>query len=245
VLDLRLHIVVPVYNEKDNIGRCLDEIEKWVRSPHDVSIVYDFDEDNTLPAARAWSEAHREVEVRFVRNDLGRGVVYAIKKGLQSVQDGAALVVMADNSDDLGTVERMLALLGEGYDLVCGSRYMRGGAQIGGPWLKGFLSRMAGLSLHLLTGINTHDVSNSFKMYSAELLRNVDIESTGGFEVGLEILVKCFMRGGRITEVPTVWRDRTAGESRFRLWKWMPNYLKWYGMAIWHHWVGRYLRRPE
>lgn len=229
---MKLHIIVPVYNEKDNIARTLDEIETNVRTPHDVTVVYDFDEDNTLPVAREWHERNAHVELELLRNDLGRGVVYAIKKGLSQVRDGAALVMMADLSDDLRTVDDMVARVASGYDVVCGSRYMRGGRQIGGPRFKKFLSRMAGLTLHLLTGIPTRDITNSYKMYSARLLERIVIESQGGFEIGLEILVKCFVGGGRITEVPTIWRDRTAGESRFKLWQWLPHYLKWYFFAI-------------
>lgn len=229
-----LHVVIPVYNEAANIRRTLDELAAAVHAPHDVTIVYDFDEDDTLPPVRLWAAEHPEARVRLLRNDLGRGVAYAIRKGLRSVTDGAALVVMADMADDLRVVDAMAAKMDEGCDVVCGSRYMPGGRQIGGPWLKGMLSRLAGWSLYLLTGIPTHDVTNSFKMYSARLLQSVEIESTGGFEIGLEILVKCFARGGRIAEVPSTWRDRTAGASRFRLWQWLPHYLRWYFYALRH-----------
>jgi dolichol-phosphate mannosyltransferase len=141
-------------------------------------------------------------------------------------------VVMADLSDDLRAVEPMHRLLQEGYDVVCGSRYMSGGRQLGGPPLKTFLSRLAGKSLHLLTRLPTHDVTNSFKMYRASFLRSLTLESTGGFEIGMEIVVKAFVRGRPIAEVPSTWTDRVAGKSRFRLWKWLPNYLRWYAYAF-------------
>lgn len=229
---MKVHIIIPVYNEKDNIRQTLDEIEHAVSTSHDITIVYDFPEDNTLPVASRWHGAHADVDLRLLENDRGPGVVHAIKKGLAEVSDGAALVVMADLSDDLRAVDSMAERIAAGYDVVCGSRYMAGGRQVGGQPFKKFLSRLAGLSLHLLTGIATHDITNSFKMYSARLLGSIVIESRGGFEVGLEILVKCFAGGGRITEVPSVWRDRTAGESRFRLWRWLPHYLKWYLYAL-------------
>lgn len=233
-----LHVVIPVYNEKDNIKRTLADIERRVRSPHDVTIVYDFEEDDTLPAAREYAASEPSLDLRFLRNDLGRGVVNALRKGLQAHADGHVLVTMADGSDDLRNVDAMVALMDQGYDVVCGSRYMRGGRQVGGPLLKRVLSRLAGLSLHWLTGIATHDVTNSFKMYATRLLREIEIESQGGFEVGLEILVKCFVRGGRITEVPTTWQDRTAGESRFQMMRWLPHYLKWYLLALRYRWLG-------
>jgi hypothetical protein len=120
----------------------------------------------------------------------------------------------------------------EGYDIVCGSRYMKGGCQKGGPKLKGFLSKIGGLSLHWLTEIPTHDISNSFKMYRKSIIDMMEIESDGGFEIGMELTVKAFAAGYKIAEIPSSWADRTTGESRFHLWKWLPKYLKWYAWTI-------------
>lgn len=232
-----LDIVIPVYNEGENIGRTLAEIEEKVRTPHRIWIVYDFDEDNTLPAVRRWNGPGETI--RLARNRYGRGVLNAIRTGFDLVEDGAVLVVMADSSDDLAVADAMFAKVNEGYDIVCGSRYMQGGRQIGGPRLKKLLSRAAGISLRYLAGIPTHDVSNSFKMYTTRVLRSVQIESAGGFEIGMEILVKAHAQGSRIAEVPSTWRDRTTGESRFRLWKWLPSYLRWYWFAMRHAWFRR------
>ena len=109
---------------------------------------------------------------------------------------------------------------------------MRGGRQNGGPLLKRTLSRLAGVSLHFLAGVPTHDVTNSFKMYRKQLLDRLTIESSGGFEIGMEIVVKTFAARGKIAEVPSTWTDRAAGTSRFRLWKWLPKYLHWYWFAL-------------
>jgi hypothetical protein len=103
--------------------------------------------------------------------------------------------------------------------------YMRGGHQIGGPLVKRTLSRAAGLSLHIVGGIPTHDPTNNFKMYSRRLLDNVEIESHAGFELAIELTVKAHLLGLPILEIPTTWRDRSAGDSRFRLWAWLPQLL--------------------
>jgi hypothetical protein len=122
----------------------------------------------------------------------------------------------------------------EGYDIVCASRYMKGGRQVGGPAFKKFLSRMAGISLHWLSGLPTHDATNAFRAYRRSVLLETPIESTGGFEYSLEITAKAYVRGRRITEVPSTWRDRSAGQSRFKLRAWLPLYLKWYRYALTH-----------
>jgi dolichol-phosphate mannosyltransferase len=225
-----LQIVIPVYNEGDNfpsLRRALDAI----RSPVEAYVVYDFDEDTTVPAVqRAIAEGDRRFQL--VKNTVRRGVVGALLTGFQTAKSGPLLVVMGDVSDDLDKVDDMLKLYEQGYQLVAPSRYMPGGAIIGGPFLKKNLSKWAGLSLHWLRGIPTHDATNSFKLYDADMLHSMKLESRGGFELSLEITVKAFIAGYRITEVPTVWRDRTAGESRFRLWQWLPKYLRWYFYAF-------------
>src|SRR5260370_6704904 len=92
-------------------------------------------------------------------------------------------------------------------------------------------SRAAGLSLPLMGRLPIHGATSNFRMYSHRLLDAVTIESSAGFELALELTVKAQRLGMRVDEVPTVWHDRTAGESRFRLWHWLPHYLRWY-------WVG-------
>jgi glycosyltransferase involved in cell wall biosynthesis len=234
--DLKLSIVCPVYNEGANIGRLLERLEREIAIPFELVVVYDNDEDDTLPALHALSPPF---PVRRVRNRFGRGALNALKTGFREAQCEATLVVMADLSDDLSVVPRMYELIQQGNDVVCGSRYMKGGRQIGGPFFKGVLSRTAGLTLHWLAGVPTRDVTNSFKMYRTAFLRNVHFESTGGFEIGMEAVVKAHLSGRRIAEVPSVWTDRVAGRSRFRLLKWLPNYLRWYCYAF------RRVRRPS
>ena len=89
----------------------------------------------------------------------------------------------------------MLAEYYDGADVVAGSRYMKGGKLIGGPPFKQFLSRMSGLSLHWLRGLPTHDATNAFKIYDGAMVRGFSIESTGGFELNLELAVKAFLAG--------------------------------------------------
>lgn len=222
-----LTIVIPVYNEGSNFPRLWQEVSLSIKTDFRACVVYDFDEDDTLPAVQAIISSG-EKRLVAVKNRLGRGVVAAIMTGFEVAPDGPVVVVMADLSDDLTQIDRMTALYDQGNHIVVGSRYMKGGKLIGGPFFKQFLSRMAGTSLYWLRGLPTHDATNAFKIYDRAMVRSFNVESQGGFELNLELTVKAFLAGYRITEVPAVWRDRTAGESRFRLWKWLPLYLRWY-----------------
>ena len=227
-------IVVPVYHEEENIRRFLAEVDAKVRSPHETLVVYDYPEDPTFGVVEDIVNADNRTDIRLVRNaaGTGRGVLNALKTGFEEAKGRAVVVTMADLSDDLADVDRMVELHRGGAKVVCASRYMRGGRQVGGPRIKRTLSRAAGVSLHVLRRVPSHDISNNFRLYDADLLRAVRIESDAGFEVAMELTLKAWKQGWQVTEIPTTWRDRTAGESNFKLWKWLPSYLRWYAYAF-------------
>jgi glycosyltransferase involved in cell wall biosynthesis len=233
-----LSIVMPVFREGEAIVPAVEALGRDVRTPHEILVVYDFDEDPTVPVIDRLAFEHPAV--RGLRNDLGRGVLNAMKAGIAAGRGDYVLITMADGSDEPAIVDRMVDLAREGADVVAASRYMPGGRQVGGPLLKRFMSRTAGLTLHWFAGVPTHDPTNNFKLYARRFLDAVSIESTAGFELALELTVKATLAGRRVAEVPTTWRDRTAGQSNFKLRRWLPHYLYWYRRAF----VGR-LRRPE
>ena len=226
-----LTIVIPVYNEGAGFEDLWSELNTHLQFPFRALVVYDFDEDNTVPAVQEVI-ARGEKRLSLVKNNVRRGVVGALVTGFGAVKNGPVLVVMADLSDDLVQVSRMLELYRQGYHVVVGSRYMKGGRILNGPVLKQGLSRMAGVSLHWFRRIPTHDATNAFKIYDAVMLKQFTLESQRGFELNLEITVKAFLAGYRIVEIPSVWRDRTQGKSKFKLWAWLPHYLRWYFYAF-------------
>lgn len=230
----RIAIVIPVYNEAKNIERNIDAIAQGLNNSTDnftIYIVYDFEEDSTLPVV-ARIRPKYSFEIKLLQN-LSRGACQAIKTGLTKAEGDFVVVTMADMSDDYTILPAMITKAKEeGFDVVCGSRYMPGGKIHGGPVVKQNMSQLAGLSLRFLTGIPTHDVTNSYKLYRKSFLQQISIESEGGFEIGIELTAKAFKKGFRITEIPSQWWDRTSGQSRFQLIKWLPKYLRWYWYAL-------------
>jgi glycosyltransferase involved in cell wall biosynthesis len=223
-------VIVPVFKEGDAVDPVLRALDAGVKTPHEILVVYDFDEDPTVPVIeRLRTELPA---IRGLRNDLGRGVLNAMKAGIAASHGSYVLISMADGSDEPSVVDPMVALARDGADVVAASRYMRGGRQLGGPRLKRLMSRTAGLTLHWFGGVPTHDPTNNFKLYSRRLLDATAIESEAGFELALELTVKATLAGRRVAEVPTTWRDRTAGQSNFKLRKWLPHYLRWYWVAM-------------
>jgi len=235
--DVELSIVLPVYNEGEAVVPVLRGLAEHVRTPHELVVVYDFDGDTTVPVIGGLTG---EIpSLRGLRNDLGRGVLNAMKAGIAGTSAPFVLISMADGSDDPRDVDPMMAKARRGADVVAASRYMRGGRQLGSPPVKRLMSRTAGLTLHWLAGVPTHDATSNFKLYSRRFLDATPIESQAGFELALELTVKATLAGRQVAEVPTTWRDRTAGQSNFKLRKWLPHYLHWYRAAF----VGRLRRR--
>jgi glycosyltransferase involved in cell wall biosynthesis len=229
-----LSIVVPVYNEGGAIKAVLDGIKESAQGIKlDVNVVYDFEGDSTIPVVKRLVASYK-FRIRLIKNAYGRGALNAIKTGLEKADGDAVLVMMADLSDRASDIPKMYGLIEGGYDVVCGSRYMRGGGQKTKMRFKKAMSVFIGLSLNYLTGIPTHDVTNNFKMYRKSIFKKIKIESTGGFELATEITVKAYAFGMKITEIPTVWTDRTSGKSRFNLAGWAPKYFKWYIYALAH-----------
>jgi dolichol-phosphate mannosyltransferase len=227
-----LSVVIPVYNEGENIQVCVRRLtEALADTPHELLVCYDFDEDSTLPALDAMLD--RPPTVRLVRNSLGKGVANALIAGFAAARGDVVVTSMADLSDPPSVIPLMAAKIREeGADIVTGSRYMPGGSQTGGPRMKTLMSRTAGLSLHYVGGVPTHDATTNFRGYSRRFLEAVAVESVRGFEVGLELTTKAHLLGYRVDEVPSSWTDRTAGTSKFDLVGWLPAYLHWYGLAM-------------
>ncbi len=225
-----LNIITPVFNEGENFPALYEAVKKNIKTPHKLIVVYDFDKDDTVPVAKKYAKKDKTVILH--KNTIARGPLNALKSGFNYVKEGPVLIIMADLADDLSMVDAMYKKYLDGASVVCGSRYMKGGKQIGGPLLKRTLSKLAGVSLYWVRRVPTHDITNNFKLYDKKLLNSITIESTGGFEVAMEITVKAFRKKLKIVELPTTWRDRTAGEANFQLWKWLPSYLRWYFYAL-------------
>jgi glycosyltransferase involved in cell wall biosynthesis len=223
-------VVIPAYNEGENIVAPLARLIEGVQLPFEVVVVVDFPEDTTIPVIQRL--AGKEPRIRAVVSTYGRGPANAIRFGIDAAVAPTVVVTMADGCDDPRQIDDLVRLVERGVVVAAASRYMPGGQQVGGPLLKSTLSRTAGRSLHLLTRIGTRDATNSFKAYDTQFVRDVGIHSRDGFEIGLELTAKARRLGRPVAEIPTIWLDRTAGESNFKLAQWIPHYLRWYRFAF-------------
>jgi len=224
-----LDIIIPVYNEGENILPVLQAIANSVRTPFRVLICYDHDDDTTLTALKAHPVAG--LELQLVKNE-GRGALGAVLTGFRQSTAPAALVIPADDDYNAARLDVMMAKFREGCDIVVGSRFMRGGCMKGCPWLKATIVRTSAFVLHYIARLPTHDPSNGLRLFSRRVLDQIPIESTVGFAYSLELLVKCHRLGWKIEEIPLHWYERRQGASRFRVLNWLPQYFVWFRYAF-------------
>jgi glycosyltransferase involved in cell wall biosynthesis len=228
--ELSLSVVIPVYNEAENIASTLEALRTNVPVPHEIIIVYDRDDDTTVPVVQQLAD--RFANVRLVKNRICRGPSGALRTGFSEASASRVLVTMADQSDDLSQIGQLLALVPAQADIACPSRYCPEGRQLMRPSLKVFLPRFAAWLIRKLSGIPTHDPTNSYKLYSAQVLHAFPLSSTVSFSITLEVVAKAHCLDYRIAEIPTTWRDRQAGKSNFPLTRSVINYLPWFFVLL-------------
>jgi glycosyltransferase involved in cell wall biosynthesis len=227
-----INIFIPAYNESCNIVRVLDDIAGQVKNDHRVIVIDDYSEDNTADMIKECAQGKKNICAVYNRRHTGFAALFKQAISMTDKQD-VFLPVMADGCDDIALIDRMYAQIGNGFDIVCASRYQTGGMRIGGGTLKGLGSRIIGSSLYKLKGIPCCDMTNAFKMYRCSLLRQMTLESKG-FEISFELFIKSYEKSARIFEMPTIWHERKKGRSSFRLVSDGLKYLRWvlYGLRI-------------
>ena len=226
----RVSIIIPAYNEGKHIIPVLDRLFESVRLSCEVLVVVDDENDPTVPVVRDYGQA--EPRLRCLVNTYGQGPANAIRFGMAAAVAKVAVVTMADGCDDPRQIDDLARLVERGVAVAAASRYMPGGQQVGGPLVKGMLSRTAGRSLRMFARLGTRDATNSFKAYSTSFVREVGIDSRDGFEIGIELTAKAKRLRLPVAEIPTIWLDRPTGVSNFKVAECIPKYMRWYRFAF-------------
>jgi glycosyltransferase involved in cell wall biosynthesis len=233
---MKLDIVIPVYNEGENIVSVLESFQRELRIFYRVLICYDFDGDSTLEVLKSLSREDYHFEL--VKNN-GRGVLDAIRAGFRQTTAPFVLTFPADDDYNARRINAMLEKAESGYDIVCGSRFIRGGCMENCPWLKAILVRTAAFAMYYVARVPSHDATNGLRLFSRRVITQIPIESQVGFAFSMELLAKCHRLGWPIAEVPFSWHERTTGKSRFQVVRWIPAYLQWVYYALATTWLGK------
>lgn len=223
-------IVLPTYNESENIVQLVPQLLALPAEGLNVLIVDDNSPDGTGPIAdRLSAEYSGRVAVIHRAGKLGLGTAYLA--GFQRAFElGAShiLTMDADFSHHPRYIPIMLARSASA-DLVIGSRYVAGGG-MDAPFIRRLLSRVANTVAHMFLGLKARDMTAGFRLYRREVLESIPLDRifSSGYSFLIEMLFLVEQRGWRVAEVPIRYADRTLGKSKISR---NEIYKAWYTVA--------------
>jgi len=220
----KLDIIIPVYNEDENIIRLLKALENEILCNFRILICYDSDNDKTLKQIK--NNKVIDKELLFIKNPK-QGPNSAIIQGINASQAEIILVYMADDFENIKIINNMIKLIEQGNDLVIPSRFIPGGKMIGGKKIKKKITIIGSYLIYYVAGIPYKDCTNAFKMFSKNLKEKINLDSTMGFTFALELTAKAYFLKLKITEIPSIWIETKNRKSNFKIFKWLPYYIYW------------------
>jgi dolichol-phosphate mannosyltransferase len=237
-----LSVVIPARDEEECIAATVEHlgVELKLRNvPHEIIVVDDGSSDGTWKVLTAL--AAQLPQLRILQNSSPHGFGTAIVCGLDNMKGDAAVIMMADESDDCRDVVRYWQKLNEGYECVFGSRFIKGGEVIDYPPLKLALNRLANLFLKALFGIRLNDTTNAFKAYRKTVIDGCRPLISPHFNLTVELPLKAIVRGYSWTVIPITWRNRRHGAAKLKIKEMGSRYL----FICLYVWLEKYFSRGD
>ena len=221
---MKLDIIIPVYNEDENIVRLLKALEDEIVCNFRVLICYDSESDKTLKYLKNSNVINKEI--LLIKNSK-QGPNSAIIEGINSSKAEIILIYMADDFKSVKLINNMINLIERGNDLVIPSRFIPGGNMLGAKKIKKMITIIGSYLIYYLARIPFKDCTNGFKMFSASLKNKIKLDSTTGFTFAMELTTKSYLSNLKIIEIPSVWIENKNRKSNFKIFKWLPYYIYW------------------
>jgi dolichol-phosphate mannosyltransferase len=214
-----LSLVIPAYNEEQNIVPTVREIVQKLKSaaiPYEIVVVNDNSKDKTPDLIREMQKSDKGI--RLVNRTPPGGFGRAVRSGLENFSGDIVVIVMADLSDDPEDIVRYYRLIAdEGYDAVYGSRFVRGAQVLDYPKVKLYINRLVNKAMQLMFWTRHNDLTNAFKAYKAEVIRSILPLHGAHFNVTIELSLSVLIRRYRIASCPIHWYGRKWGQSNLKL----------------------------
>ena len=210
-------IIIPTFNEAENIARLLNDLAELYLSTVDILVIDDNSPDGTLEIVRSMQPKMTGLHVIKRERKLGLGTAYitgfhyALDKGFRYI-----IEMDADYSHDPAEVRNFLDAMKEA-DLVIGSRYMNNTVNVvNWPLGRLILSKVASIYTQIITGLPVDDPTSGFKCFSIDVLRALDLDSINsqGYSFQIEMNFRVWKKGFVIKEIPIVFVDRSVGKSK-------------------------------
>ena len=221
---MKLDIIIPVYNEDENIVQLLKTLEDEIVCNFRVLICYDSESDKTLKYVKNRNVNNKEI--LLIRNPK-QGPNSAIIEGINSSKAEIILIYMADDFENIKLINNMINLIERGNELIMPSRFITGGKMLGAKKIKKMITIIGSYLIYYLARIPFKDSTNAFKMFSARLKDTLKLDSTTGFTFALELTTKSYLSNFKIIEIPSVWIETKNRKTNFKIYKWLPYYIYW------------------
>jgi dolichol-phosphate mannosyltransferase len=214
---MRVTVVVPTYNEADNIETLIRAVRQ-VSPDAQVLVIDDGSPAGTADLADELARNLGNIEV--VRRDRKEGLGAAYRFGLRlAIDRGAEICVQmdADLSHDPASLPALVAVVQHGGDVAIGSRYVPGGITLNWPRRRRWVSRWGNRYAAGVLGLAINDVTSGYRAYRAEALERMTFDSVvaEGYGFQIEMTYRIVRLGGKVVEFPITFRDRMEGESKF------------------------------
>lgn len=246
-INLSLTIVIPCHNEEEAITHTLSEIyAKLKYNNFQIIVIDDHCTDQTINTIKKFITKNSINNLQIIANKRKPCFANALLTGLENFKTEFVVPMMGDLCDEVETIPKMVAKINKDYDIVCASRYMENGRKINSPRLQGFFSWLVCVSLKILCGLPTWDVSNAYKMYRQEVIKKIlpTLEGDAGTDFSMQVFLKAHFAGFKTAEVPTIWTGRIYGKAKFDPIKLTPKYGRWYLYALKQSWTPHFIHKP-
>ena len=228
---MTLSILVPVRNEGVNLEIFIKMLETFVETPHEVLIIHDTPDDNSIDVVKRLFERYNSL--RLIHNTKGIGIPNALKSGVEASKYEYLMMLVADDIGFVFSVEKMVSLMDKGYDLVHGSRMLPRSKTMDGAFSHRKLAKFGNKMFKFISRSRLTDPTLGIKVFRKSKFRELNLVAKPvGWAVLYELALKSQKHKWRVTEVPVISINRLFGGKSTFSYKWVKEYGKWFFWGI-------------
>jgi len=216
---MRVCIIIPTYNERENILPLLEKINLELKNNHISGRILVVDDNSPDGTGEIVEKLRKKYHISVLHRKTDRGYGNSILAGFRKVLESdfdTVITMDADLSHNPSIIPEMLREIEKGYDVVIGSRKIKGGKIIGWSMWRHLCSSGATLFCKFILGLKTKDITSGFRAYKTSVLKSIDMDriKSNGYSFLEELLFMIEKRKFKIKEIPIVFYDRKKGKSK-------------------------------